>query len=95
LHSSEERDLSRFDLAFFDRVNREPEGGEGEVGPPRIKAIIQLAIEVWGDHGLAASFLLRPHPVLAGLAPLAAAHSSNGAESVRNILIALDNGFPA
>lgn len=58
------------------------------------EALRELALRVWENAADAEEFLTTPHGLLDGQTPLAASRTANGAERVREILLALEYGLP-
>lgn len=55
-------------------------------------AVEQLANEVFASEAEAWAWLNRPHPMLDGQTPLRATETPNGAERVKEVLVAIKNG---
>ncbi|HEX6370482.1 MAG TPA: antitoxin Xre/MbcA/ParS toxin-binding domain-containing protein [Longimicrobium sp.] len=62
--------------------------------PASVSGIRELALSVWENAQDAGEFLSTPHAMLDGETPLAAAQTPEGAERVREILLALEYGLP-
>ena len=60
----------------------------------RLARIVALAETLWDDEAGAREFLNRPHPLLDGRTPLAAAHTELGARRVEHLLLEIGHGMP-
>lgn len=61
----------------------------------RLARVIATAEYVWEDRDSARRFLMTPHPMLAGKAPLNAAMTELGARQVEDLLAKILHGLPA
>lgn len=60
----------------------------------RVAGVLARALDVWEDEEDASDFLVSPHPLLDGDAPIDRARSELGARQVEDILVKLDLGLP-
>ncbi len=60
----------------------------------RLMDVIGLAYAVFEDPVATETWLKRPHPLLRGLAPLSHSRTAIGANQVRRLLLAMDEGAP-
>lgn len=61
----------------------------------RLARVIATAEYVWEDRDSARRFLMTPHPMLAGKAPLNAAMTELGARQVEDLLAKILHGLPS
>jgi putative toxin-antitoxin system antitoxin component (TIGR02293 family) len=61
----------------------------------RLARVIATAEYVWEDRDSARRFLMTPHPMLAGKAPLNAAMTELGARQVEDLLANILHGLPS
>ena len=61
----------------------------------RLARVIATAEYVWEDRDSARRFLITPHPMLAGKAPLNAAMTELGARQVEDLLAKILHGLPS
>jgi uncharacterized protein (DUF2384 family) len=86
---------SELSHAFFEEAKHAVSNTSAdEDRPETVQRIRDLARKVWENSADAEEFLTTPHGLLDGKTPLALAHTAEGAERVREILLALEYGLP-
>ena len=58
----------------------------------RCRAVVDLAVEIFEERGIALDWMATPNPALGGLAPQHLCGTEAGAQQVRRVLRALEFG---